>query len=62
MPCSQPTINPTSLHIVVVGAGLSGLSVAIGLSRAGYVVTVLEQSPDLREVRLRGVPNREHRQ
>lgn len=46
----QPDVSPKSLCIVIVGAGISGLSAAIGLCRAGHVVTVLEQSSELREV------------
>jgi len=40
-----------SLRIVIVGGSLSGLAAAIGLSRANHIVTVLEQTSELREVR-----------
>lgn len=40
-----------SFHIVIIGAGLVGLSSAILLRKAGYNrVTVLERDPELREV------------
>ncbi|KAL7266673.1 hypothetical protein RUND412_010773 [Rhizina undulata] len=38
------------LHILIVGAGLGGLAAAIGIRRAGHLVTVLEQAPALGEV------------
>jgi salicylate hydroxylase len=37
-------------HILIAGAGLGGLSLALGLLRAGFAVTVLEQAEQLREV------------
>ena len=38
-------------HVLVIGAGLCGLTAAIGLSKAGIRVTILERSSELREVR-----------
>lgn len=37
-------------HVAVIGAGLGGLAAAIGIARAGYKVTILEQAPVLGEV------------
>eukprot|EP00927_Polykrikos_kofoidii_P065801 TRINITY_DN61517_c0_g1_i1.p1 TRINITY_DN61517_c0_g1~~TRINITY_DN61517_c0_g1_i1.p1 ORF type:complete len:833 (+),score=178.52 TRINITY_DN61517_c0_g1_i1:47-2500(+) len=34
------------LHVVVVGAGIAGLSAAVALHRRGHTVTVLEQASD----------------
>lgn len=39
------------LKVVIVGAGLSGLSAAISCAQAGHHVTVLEASDKLTEVR-----------
>lgn len=50
---SSPPQAPLKLNIVVVGAGLCGLSLAIALSRRGHSVRVLEQAPRLGEVRKR---------
>src|SRR5271168_3890291 len=36
------------LRILVIGAGVSGISVARGLLRDGHDVTVFDQRPDLR--------------
>ena len=41
------------LHIIVVGAGLCGLSAAIALARRGHSVVVLEQAAELGEVNMR---------
>ncbi|KAL6234937.1 hypothetical protein BDW75DRAFT_240634 [Aspergillus navahoensis] len=40
----------TSLNILVVGAGLSGLATAISCAQSGHNVTVLEQAVELAEV------------
>lgn len=37
-------------QVVIVGAGLVGLALAIFLRRAGYPVTLLERDPELRNV------------
>lgn len=42
--------NKIPLHFIIVGAGLGGLSAAIGLSLTGHKVTVLEQAAALGEV------------
>jgi NADPH-dependent 2,4-dienoyl-CoA reductase/sulfur reductase-like enzyme len=39
-----------SLKIIIVGAGLGGLSTAIALATQGHKVTVYEQAPQLGEV------------
>ncbi len=38
------------MRVIVVGAGIGGLSLAIGLRRAGHVPVVLEQAPRVEAV------------
>lgn len=38
------------LSVVIVGAGIGGLSCALFLSRAGHKITVLESNPVIQEV------------
>ena len=38
------------MHIAIIGAGMGGLSAALGLQRAGFEVSVHEQAPELGEV------------
>ena len=37
------------MRIVIVGAGVGGLTLALLLRRRGYVAEVVEQAPELRE-------------
>lgn len=46
----RPTQARLRLNIVIVGAGLGGLSLAIALARRGHSVRVLEQAATLGEV------------
>ena len=45
MPVSEA---PSGLRILVVGAGVGGISIARGLLRDGHQVTVFEQRPDIK--------------
>ena len=47
----MPLHAKVKLKVVIVGAGLGGLACAIALARRGHTVLVLEQAPELAEVR-----------
>lgn len=47
---SKPDPACLRLNIIIVGAGIGGLALAIALSRRGHVVRVLEQAAKLGEV------------
>lgn len=42
--------QPSATDVLVVGGGIAGLATAVGLSRTGATVTVVEQEPDFHEV------------
>lgn len=42
--------NESPVNVVIVGAGLGGLSAAIAIARSGHRVKVIEQAPKLGEV------------
>jgi salicylate hydroxylase len=46
---SDAALHPAT-DVLVVGGGIAGLATAVGLSKAGASVTVVEQEPDFHEV------------
>ena len=44
------TSSPGGTKVLIVGAGVGGLSTALALRRHGIDATVFEQAPELREV------------
>ncbi len=45
---AERTLKPNALRILVVGAGVAGISIARGLLRDGHDVSVFERRPDMR--------------
>jgi len=44
MPVPSPAPNPKKKHVIVLGAGLGGISAAISLAQEGYRVTIHEKN------------------
>ena len=40
----------SKLNIAIIGAGIGGMSAALGLAQSGFKVSVFEQAPELSEV------------
>lgn len=50
-PEDKQSSDDAHLHIIIVGAGLSGLATAISCASHGHSVQVIEQAKELAEVR-----------
>ena len=48
--CDETEDFKSSFHVVIVGAGLVGLGLAILLRKGGFKVTVLDKDLEMREV------------
>lgn len=44
---SAPTSSPDGFHVVIIGAGISGLAMAVRLSQAGIDYTVVDKNPSV---------------
>ena len=40
----------SKLNIAIIGAGIGGMSAALGLAQSGFKVNIFEQAPELSEV------------
>lgn len=47
---SEGTKSKPCYRVIIIGAGIGGLAAAIGISKAGHDVVILERMPELREV------------
>lgn len=47
---NRPCADPSPLDIIIVGAGLSGLSAAISCALGGHGVLIVESAKELAEV------------
>ncbi len=43
----EPMSSPVTKHALVIGGGIAGIQAALGISKAGYKVTLVERSPSI---------------
>ena len=49
-PSPPPLAQTPPLHLLIIGAGLSGLAASISTALSGHFVTIFESSPNLHEI------------